>query len=403
MPTPRSLQNIGDKVRTLHARHVARNSPSGFEFAFADRIDFLDAAAWDHVTGHASIVQGRAYQRALERAAPDNVRPHHALVYDAGEPVAAICAQSVRIRAEQLPTPTSKRAKLARLAAIDETVLVCGNVMSWGPHGVCFRPGADIARLWPAVADALYRMRRGDKLCGESALVLVKDVDDTLGANMAALERFSYRSLETEPNMVLTLAPRWKNYEDYLASLTGDYRRDARKLAKKVEAAGFELVRVDIAREAARLHELYAQVHAEQKMRLFKLAPEFLPVLAEELGERVRVLGLRKDGRLMAFTTLVVDGETAIGSFVGHERAALAEAPLYLRLLHELVAESIAVGARRLSLGRTALEPKARLGAKPERLRTWVRHRSPLLNLVLRSFLSAIPHDEAPERSPFKA
>lgn len=403
MPTPRSLQNIGDKVRTLHARHVARNSPSGFEFAFADRIDFLDAAAWDHVTGHASIVQGRAYQRALERAAPDNVRPHHALVYDAGEPVAAICAQSVRIRAEQLPTPTSKRAKLARLAAIDETVLVCGNVMSWGPHGVCFRPGADIARLWPAVADALYRMRRGDKLCGESALVLVKDVDDTLGANMAALERFSYRSLETEPNMVLTLAPRWKNYEDYLASLTGDYRRDARKLAKKVEAAGFELVRVDIAREAARLHELYAQVHAEQKMRLFKLAPEFLPVLAEELGERVRVLGLRKDGRLKAFTTLVVDGETAIGSFVGHERAALAEAPLYLRLLHELVAESIAVGARRLSLGRTALEPKARLGAKPERLRTWVRHRSPLLNLVLRSFLSAIPHDEAPERSPFKA
>ncbi len=403
MPTPRSLQNIGDKVRTLHARHVARNSPSGFEFAFADRIDFLDAAAWDHVTGHASIVQGRAYQRALERAAPDNVRPHHALVYDAGEPVAAICAQSVRIRAEQLPTPTSKRAKLARLAAIDETVLVCGNVMSWGPHGVCFRPGADIARLWPAVADALYRMRRGDKLCGESALVLVKDVDDTLGANMAALERFSYRPLETEPNMVLTLAPRWKNYEDYLASLTGDYRRDARKLAKKVEAAGFELVRVDIAREAARLHELYAQVHAEQKMRLFKLAPEFLPVLAEELGERVRVLGLRKDGRLKAFTTLVVDGETAIGSFVGHERAALAEAPLYLRLLHELVAESIAVGARRLSLGRTALEPKARLGAKPERLRTWVRHRSPLLNLVLRSFLSAIPHDEAPERSPFKA
>ncbi|NUP96412.1 MAG: GNAT family N-acetyltransferase [Planctomycetaceae bacterium] len=252
------------------------------------------------------------------------------------------------------------------------------------------------------VERSLMVLKPGD-LFGESALVLVKDVDDTLGANMAALERFSYRPLETEPNMVLTLAPRWKNYEDYLASLTGDYRRDARKLAKKVEAAGFELVRVDIAREAARLHELYAQVHAEQKMRLFKLAPEFLPVLAEELGERVRVLGLRKDGRLKAFTTLVVDGETAIGSFVGHERAALAEAPLYLRLLHELVAESIAVGARRLSLGRTALEPKARLGAKPERLRTWVRHRSPLLNLVLRSFLSAIPHDEAPERSPFKA
>jgi hypothetical protein len=403
MPTPRSLKKIGDKVRTLHSCHVERHQPSGFEFAFADRIDFLDAAAWDHVTAQASIVQGRAYQRALERAAPDNVRPHHALIYDAGEPVAALCAQSVQIRGDQLPLPSSKRAKLARLAAIDEQVLVCGNVMSWGPHGVCFRPGTDVARLWPAVADALHRMRRGGKLGDESSLVLVKDVDDTLWKSMGALERFSYRPLETEPNMVLTLAPRWKSYEDYLASLTGDYRRDARKLAKKVEAAGFELVRVYIVREAARLHELYCQVHAEQKMRLFKLPEAFLAVLASELGERVRVLGLRKEGRLMAFTTLIVDGDTAIGSFVGHERAALAEAPLYLRLLHELVAEAIAVGAKRLSLGRTALEPKARLGAKPERLRTWVRHRSPLLNLVLRSFLSAIPHDEAPERSPFKA
>ncbi|HTL28847.1 MAG TPA: hypothetical protein VL282_06500, partial [Tepidisphaeraceae bacterium] len=57
----------------------------------------------------------------------------------------------------------------------------------------------------------------------------------------------------------------------------------------------------------------------------------------------------------------------------------------------------------RLSLGRTALEPKAALGAKPEPMAVWLRHRLPALNWMLRGLLGAIPHDEAPERSPFKA
>ena len=33
----------------------------------------------------------------------------------------------------------------------------------------------------------------------------------------------------------------------------------------------------------------------------------------------------------------------------------------------------------------------------------WVRHRVPPLNWVLRGLLGAVPHAEAPERSPFKA
>jgi hypothetical protein len=48
------------------------------------------------------------------------------------------------------------------------------------------------------------------------------------------------------------------------------------------------------------------------------------------------------------------------------------------------------------------LEPKARLGAKPEALSVWVRHRQPVLNALVRDLLGGIHHDEAPERNPFK-
>ena len=112
----------------------------------------------------------------------------------------------------------------------------------------------------------------------------------------------------------------------------------------------------------------------------------------------------RRAGDIVGFVTSVRDGETAIGYYIGFDRAAAAEGlPIYLRLLHATVADAIAWRCTRLSLGRTALEPKAGLGARPEPMAVWVRHRVPALNWVLRGLLGAVPHAEAPERSPFKS
>ena len=57
------------------------------------------------------------------------------------------------------------------------------------------------------------------------------------------------------------------------------------------------------------------------------------------------------------------------------------------------VADAIAWRCTRLSLGRTALEPKAGLGAKPEPMSVWVRHRVPTFNWILRGLLGAVPAD----------
>jgi len=67
------------------------------------------------------------------------------------------------------------------------------------------------------------------------------------------------------------------------------------------------------------------------------------------------------------------------------------------------LADSIEMRCRRVSFGRTALEPKAGLGARPERLWLWARHRNPALNLLIRNLLRAVPHGEAPERNPFNS
>ncbi len=97
------------------------------------------------------------------------------------------------------------------------------------------------------------------------------------------------------------------------------------------------------------------------------------------------------------------DGDTAIAYYIGFDRAAAASGiPIYLRLMHATVADAIGFGCKRLSLGRTALEPKSRLGARPEKTSVLLRHRVPALNWLVRGLLQVIPHEEPPDRHPFK-
>ena len=56
-----------------------------------------------------------------------------------------------------------------------------------------------------------------------------------------------------------------------------------------------------------------------------------------------------------------------------------------------------------LAFGRTALEPKARMGCVPEPTSIWARHRHPMLNKIVQPLLELIEVDEAPMFTPFKA
>lgn len=403
MSTIKPLDKLVSKARSLRAHHRERHRPSGFGFAIADRIDFLDKTHWNKVTSHDSLFLSPRYLRVLETAGPENLRQCYALIYNDKDPVAAIAAQSVTVSLARLRRKSSKNIPIDGL---EEKMLVCGNLLSWGMHGVCFAPNVDHEPLWPAVAEAIYRLRRVDKLFGDTAFVMVKDIPDAYASSATALSRFSYRELETEPNMVLEISPNWKSYYDYLASLTSKYRKQAKQIEKEVEAAGCTVAEIktnEIARNAEQLHALYLQTHKNARLRLVTLPVAFLPTLAAELGDDMRFTVLRKGETLLGFVTTVKDGETAVGYYIGFDRKANAEFPIYFRLLQSVIGHAISLGCKRLSLGRTALEPKARLGARPDPMRVYIRHRIPMLNLIVRGLLHTIDdHEEPPERNPFK-
>src|SRR6185503_3383063 len=152
-----------------------------------------------------------------------------------------------------------------------------------------------------------------------------------------------------------------------------------------------------------RLYELYLEVHDNAAVRPVTMSLDYLPKLAKTAGEDFSCIIIRKGQEVLGFVSLLRDGDLAIGYYIGYDRGAAAGLPLYLRLLHAVVEQAIEWGCQRLSLGRTALEPKARLGAKHLPLFIWDRHRNPTVNFFVRKLTYAIPHQEPPERNPFKA
>ncbi len=358
MPNIKPLNKLVTKARDLREHHRERHRPSGYAFAVADSIEFLDKAHWDEVTSHDSLFLSRRYLRVLEEAGPDNLRPCYALIFREKEPVAAVAAQSVTVSLARLRKKVSSNGRLDRL---EEKMLVCGNLLSWGMHGISFAPNVDHQPLWPAVAEALYRLRRVNKLFGDTAFVMVKDITDPHASAATALSRFSYRELETEPNMVLDISPQWKSYDDYLASLTSRYRKQARQIEKEVTAAGCAVEDIEtdeIARNAELLHALYLQTHKNARLRLVTLPVAFLPTLARELGDDMRFTVLRKDDQLLGFVTTVKDGDTAVGYYIGFDRKANADIPIYFRLLQSVVGHALALGCKRLSWAAPHSNPK---------------------------------------------
>jgi hypothetical protein len=391
---------------TLKDRRTARKAASGLGLVLADRIAHVNPALWDALAG-ASVFLSRPYLEVLEAEGPHNIEPRYALATQDGQAVALMLFQRVTVSGGRLRKPSAAKRLLDKpLAGLQEHVLVCGNLLVWGPRAIAFAPGVDEAQLWHGVGEAMYRLRRADKLIGESDFALIKDFAGDRPETQATLRRFGYRSTETEPDMVLTLSPDWRSYDDYLASLTSSYRSAAKKLVKDCANAGLSLRDIDaaeMARRADELHALYGQVHEAQGLRLATLTPGYLPAMAQALGSRFRCRVMeRTDGSWAGFVTAVADGDTTLGYYIGYDRPTNETAPVYLSLLQSTVQDAIAFGTARLSLGRTALEPKAKMGCKPEALACGMRHRVGALNWVVSALTRNATHDEPPERSPFK-
>lgn len=400
MTHKRTAMKIIDQVKDKLNRHQERHCESGYRFVFADSIAFVNVKDWDMVAKHNSVFLSRRYLQAIESCSPENTEQRYALAYNQeNQPVVIVACQLAQIGGENLVQDSGKLTeKLTK--RYQERVLVCGNLVSSGLHGVGFALNFDQQTAWRILAEILYKIRRAEKLSGKIDFVMIKDIKQPLLKPSEILERYSYRRIQTDPDMVLELDHELSSFDGYLALLTTKYRGRIKKIIKTLEQAGLncEKLLLDGCSDD-KVHELYLQVEAKSATRLATLPKGYFLALQQALGEDFCCYGISSSDGLVGFVSVIRDGKDAVAYYVGLDYSVNKKLPVYFRLLQLVIETAIDWGCEKVLFGRTALEPKASLGAKPVEEYIWARHRVPVVNFMIRKLFRNIPFDIAPERS----
>ncbi len=393
---------IIDKVKDKSQRHIERHATLGYQYLFAESIGFIKHCDWDGIADGNSIFLSRTDLEAIEANSPENTSQRYAVAYSNGEPVVIAACQVAEITGEKL-AQAGNGIKGAIARNYKERALVCGNLLSSGLHGVAFAKALDPETGWRIVAEMLYKIRRGEKLSGNVDFVLIKDIKELELEASQIIERDSYRRIQTDPSMVLELGNAISSFDDYIDNLRSKYRAKIKKVITELEQAGFECSKIEINTAVDKeLHRLYLEVEKKSSIRSATLPIGYFLGLYNALGDNFSCIAIKRNNLMAGFVTVIMDGNEAVAYYIGVDYQINSDYPIYFRLLQLAIERGIKMGCARVSFGRTALEPKANLGATPVDTFIYARHRVAVVNYIVRQLFKKAPFDTAPERAVTK-
>lgn len=361
------------------------------------------------------------YLYALETHPPEGMSFQYAVLCDHGQPVGVLYYQVFRLNVEasmQQSAPEienkshciikalSNAVKKWLIKRADFNLLIGGNLLLTGRFGAHFSTDinqATQALLMEQTAEVVQKNL--DQAGTKVSVHLLKDYPTEAYAPLkGALKAQTYHPFEMQPCMYVPIRPHWETFENYLNDMSSKYRvrvRRARKKGQELTKRHFSLTEIEQNEE--RLYALYKGIADGAGFNAFLLHPNYFSALKRSLGEHFQLVAYYLQDELVAFYTTIHNHHELDAHFLGVDNAHNRPYQIYLNILYDLVEAAINAGVERLDMARTALEIKSSVGAIPEEMMCFFKHRSTLSSKVLQLvFDSFNPKENWQPRSPFK-
>ncbi len=368
-----------------------------FESATQLPVDWDAALPADHALQSARL-------KLLESAQLEAVSYRYAALFADGKIVACASFQVLHmqdslISATGLPAAQYTLWKIFR-RVFRPKLLVAGHLFRHDTAAFWVAPGFTPHEGFTAYQQLVKRAARSTR----AQAVLLKDAAPEL---RDYLQHFApkYQLLRGDVSMELALPAEWTDMTHYEKALKHKYAQRFRNIRKAGNGLQIrELSTEEVDAQSGRIYELYLQVAQAQTVRLGFLSPDFLPLLKKAYPEELSIWGFYEGEELVAFSS-AWQKEGALDMFyIGFNYERNRDLQLYFNILFFAVETGIRRQAEKIIFGRTALEAKARLGARAAYLYTFVYLRfSPARALFgkLQPALSA-GDSEWESRHPFK-
>ncbi len=365
--------------------------------------------SWDLLAIN-NIFLSKNYLEALEKAAPTNMTCHFIGVFRGTELVAIALSQFLDLNAIDCYGNKNPIRHLSLknylFRKYSSKILVMGNNMLSGQNAFAVSATASIPDVLQCLSSSAARLKADFNGRGiDIHLITFKDFQST------EIEDFKIPAFKedlrfsVQPNMVLALSNKWKTEQDYVNAMSKKYRTQFKR--SRTKAMGIEkreLGLEEIKEQEDKLQELYLHVASNAPFNTFYLPKQHFSVLKEKLLSDFMLVGYFLDEQLIGFKTMIRNGEVLDTYFLGYDDSIQKEKMLYLNMLYDMTSHAIHNGFSKIIFGRTALEIKSSIGARPEEMVGLMKHSNKLINRFLPFFFNYLePKTVWQERNPFQA
>ena len=316
--------------------------------------------------------------------------------------LAILQRMSVAIDNAQEHLPFSER--IARslqcyISARSIHTIVCGNVFLSGNYGVIIKEGVPQEGIYSKIAQEVKKVHTKKK----ASVFFFKDFKDQELSVVSEIEKQQFQSFAVEPNMRLKILEQWTDFDQYKATLKSKYRVKVNKADKKsapLTIQSFEAE--DIEKYRDELQQLYSNITDRALFKTIDLEIETYRLLKIRFRESVLINTYWHENHIVGFATAFKVNNRLDAHFIGIDYTWNKEFSIYPRILNDYVRWGIDMNVEEVNFGRTSSEIKSTLGAIPENLTCYVRHRRTVANLLFKPLVKQIKMKEYKQHTPFK-
>lgn len=281
-------------------------------------------------------------------------------------------------------------------------LLICGNTFVSGEHGIFIEKNQNKKIIIKELAKAILNFVNADKKIKIDAFLLKDFINESLFIT-DELKDYNYHPFSVEPNMVLQLNEEWRNFDDYLAALKTKFRVKAKKAIQLSSAIKVENVTSEnIKNQLPKMTELYQKVADNATFNLGDFNLETYNDFKETLGENYILKTYWLENKIVGFMSGIINNNSLDAHFVGIDYQLNRTYAIYQKMLYDYIEIAINKNLKVINFGRTASEIKSSVGAVPQDLTMYLRHKKSITNRILKVFLQRVQPTPFHQNFPFK-
>ncbi len=410
------FSKLKNKLKSVFSNCIFRKEESDVDYVFFDAVAKVPVDDWNRIfkNSESCLCQSLAYLQCLESSITQPNLLRYLIIYNSQQPIAAFYFQLYDVNnmsVKKLLNDQYFKALLDKLKGLNDEklfgtkdkkrfVVVNGNLFASESSG--FACTADPESLnawqWEKVLDLLMNSvnENSSLLCCVS-----KDFQTTDVVLAGKLQSAGFKPFQVDPEMNLNI--QWKNFEEYLASLTTKYRTRIKSVFDKSnEIEVEELSAVVIKKYFGQINALLKNVFENAPVRLASIEANFFICQKEKFDDNYIFNILKLNNEIVGFYTALRNNKTLTAQFVGFDYALNKSHNLYYRMLIEYTKLAIDKKCMLLQFGRDALEIKSTLGATPSPLQLFLFVPGMFASFLVDPFLKIATSREWIQRQPFK-